>query len=222
MRILVRFFAGCQEVAKTPSSVFDLLPGSTLNTLKDELARAYPPLTPYLERVRYAVNWEYVAGDVLLHDGDEIALIPPVAGGSSGDRCWITEEPISEQEVRSWVETPEAGAILVFLGVVRNHADGRPVRGLEYHAYSPMVEKTLAAVLAQARQRWSLHRVAIVHRVGRLDVGETSVAVAVSASHRRDAFEACSFIVERLKADAPIWKRELWADGGQRWVGDER
>lgn len=137
------------------------------------------------------------------------------------DRCWITEEPISEQAVRSWVETPEAGAIVLFLGVVRNHAEGRPVKGLEYEAYSPMVEKTVATLFAQARARWPLHRMAIVHRVGRLEVGETSVVVAVSASHRREAFEACSFLMERLKADAPIWKRELWADGGQHWVGDE-
>jgi molybdopterin synthase catalytic subunit len=136
------------------------------------------------------------------------------------DRCWITDAAISETDVRPLVETPEAGAIVLFLGVVRNHADGRAVRGLEYEAYPAMVEKTINAIVAEARQRWHLHRVAVVHRVGRLEVGETSVAIAVSSSHRREAFDACSFIMDRVKADAPIWKKELWADGSDRWVGD--
>jgi len=137
------------------------------------------------------------------------------------DICQLTDAEIAENEVRRAVETPEAGAVVLFLGIVRNHADGKPVRGLVYEAYPPMVERTFRSIVAEARERWPLHRVAVVHRVGRLEVGETSVAVAVSSSHRREAFEACSYIMERIKADAPIWKKELWANGGDRWVGDD-
>lgn len=137
------------------------------------------------------------------------------------DRCWIADTAIDERDVRSLVDAPEAGAIVLFLGVVRNHAEDRAVSGLVYEAYPTMAERTLSAIVVQARERWRLHRVAVVHRVGQLAVGEASIAIAVSSSHRREAFEACAFIMERIKADAPIWKRELWADGGDRWVGDD-
>ena len=135
-------------------------------------------------------------------------------------KIWVTTEPISEADVRPLVETPESGAIVVFLGVVRNHAEGRSVGSLEYEAYAPMAEKKMAEIADEARAKWSVHRVAVVHRTGHLEIGEASVAIAVSSAHRREAFAACEFVMDRVKEDAPIWKKEHWADGDAHWVND--
>ena len=136
-------------------------------------------------------------------------------------RCRITEAPIDEAEVRARVATPESGAIVVFLGVVRNHAEGRTVRSLEYEAYPPMAERKMEEIAEEAEARWPIHRIAVVHRIGHLEIGEASIAIAVSSAHRRDAFEACAYMMDRIKEDVPIWKKEHWADGEAHWVGDE-
>ena len=131
----------------------------------------------------------------------------------------ITTEVITGTEVREAVEGPDAGAVVVFLGTVRNNTYGRPVTCLEYEAYPPMAEKKMAEIAQEIAQKWgdSL-RVAMVHRTGKLDIGEVSVAVAVAAPHRKDAFEACQYAMNRLKQIVPIWKREVWADGEAEWV----
>ena len=136
-------------------------------------------------------------------------------------RCRITEAPIDEAGVRARVATPESGAIVVFLGVVRNHAEGRAVRSLEYEAYPPMAERKMEEIAEEAEARWPIHRIAVVHRIGHLEIGEASIAIAVSSAHRRDAFEACAYMMDRIKEDVPIWKKEHWADGEAHWVGDE-
>ena len=131
----------------------------------------------------------------------------------------VTTEVITGTEVREAVEGPDAGAVVVFLGTVRNNTHGRPVTCLEYEAYPPMAEKKMAEIAQEIAQKWgdSL-RVAMVHRTGKLDIGEVSVAVAVAAPHRKDAFEACQYAMNRLKQIVPIWKREVWADGEAEWV----
>ncbi len=131
----------------------------------------------------------------------------------------ITTEVITGTEVREAVEGPDAGAVVVFLGTVRNNTYGRPVTCLEYEAYPPMAEKKMAEIAQEIAQKWgdSL-RVTMVHRTGKLDIGEVSVAVAVAAPHRKDAFEACQYAMNRLKQIVPIWKREVWADGEAEWV----
>ena len=131
----------------------------------------------------------------------------------------ITTEVITGTEVREAVEGPDAGAVVVFLGTVRNNTHGRPVTRLEYEAYPPMAEKKMAEIAQEIAQKWgdSL-RVAMVHRTGKLDIGEVSVAVAVAAPHRKDAFEACQYAMNRLKQIVPIWKREVWVDGEAEWV----
>ena len=130
----------------------------------------------------------------------------------------ITTDVITGEEVREAVEGPDAGAVVLFFGTVRNNTDGRPVNCLEYEAYPPMAEKKMAEIAQEISDKWGLDRVAMVHRVGKLEIGEVSVAVAVASPHRKDGFEACKFAMDRLKQIVPIWKREVWADGEAEWV----
>jgi molybdopterin synthase catalytic subunit len=130
----------------------------------------------------------------------------------------IVRGPIDLDEVLDSVKSPKAGAIDVFMGTTRNHSDGREVLFLEYVAYEPMAVKLMEAIGAEARRRWAIDRFAIVHRVGRVEVGDASVVIAVSAAHRRQAFEACRYVIDALKRDIPIWKKEAFSDG-EVWVG---
>ena len=130
----------------------------------------------------------------------------------------ITNEAIELGDVIRAVETGDAGAIVHFLGTVRNNTEGREVSYLEYEAYPPMAEKKMAEIAAEISEKWGLKRIAMIHRVGRLEIGEVSVAVAVASPHRKDAFEACHYAMNRLKQIVPIWKREVWTDGEEEWV----
>ncbi len=137
------------------------------------------------------------------------------------DLVSVSAEPIDADALVGSVSRPESGAVVLFLGTVRNHSPGREgVTRLEYEAYTEHVEAKIAEIVVEARSRWPLEAVAAVHRVGSLDVGETSVGVAVSAGHRVDAFPAARFIIDELKARAPIWKKEHWA-GGAEWVRED-
>lgn len=130
----------------------------------------------------------------------------------------ITDEVITAEDVIQAVEADDAGAIVPFLGTVRNNTGGRKVSYLEYEAYAPMAEKKMAEIAQEIREKWGLDHVAMIHRVGRLEIGEVSVAVAVASPHRKEAFEACKYAMDRLKQIVPIWKREVWEDGEQEWV----
>ena len=130
----------------------------------------------------------------------------------------ITTEVITGAEVREAVAAPDAGAVVLFLGTVRNNTDGRPVTCLEYEAYPPMAEKKMAEIAEEIAQKWGIHRIAMIHRTGKLDIGQVSVAVAVASPHRKDGFAACEYAMNRLKQIVPIWKREVWADGEAEWV----
>lgn len=130
----------------------------------------------------------------------------------------ITSEEIELGAVICAVETGDAGAIVHFLGIVRNNTEGREVSYLEYEAYPPMAEEKMAEIAQEISEKWGLDRVAMIHRVGRLEIGEVSVAVAVASPHRKEAFEACHYAMNRLKQIVPIWKREVWADGEEEWV----
>jgi molybdopterin synthase catalytic subunit len=130
----------------------------------------------------------------------------------------ITGEEIELGDVIRAVEAGDAGAIVHFLGIVRNNTEGREVSYLEYEAYPPMAEKKMAEIAQEIHEKWGLDRVAMIHRVGRLEIGEVSVAVAVASPHRREAFEACHYAMNRLKQIVPIWKREVWTDGEEEWV----
>jgi len=193
--------------------------GSTVGQLFDELATQNPRLERMRAVTMMMVNQAYVPSDHLLEDGDEVALIPPVSGGASGP-FRVQSEPIDARQVESSVADPTAGAMVTFVGTVRDHARGRQVVRLDYEAYAPAAEAMLRQIGGEIRERWGLDRVAIVHRVGSLPVGEASVVISVASSHRDAAFEACRYAIERIKEIVPIWKKEHYSDGAV-WIGSE-
>ena len=130
----------------------------------------------------------------------------------------IVESEMSVQDVINAVDIPEAGAVVTFEGVVRNNSKGRIVRCLEFEAYPPMAEKKMKDIADEIYSKWGLDKVAMMHRIGRLEIGEVIVAIAVASPHRKEAFEACQYAIDRLKEVVPIWKREIWQDGTEEWV----
>jgi molybdopterin synthase catalytic subunit len=197
--------------------------GATAADACEQLMAERPALV-WLRRVaRAAVNRTYVSWDHPLADGDEVAFIPPVSGGSAtGVGCLVaevTDAPLDVEALARRVARPDAGAITTFAGVVRNHARGRRVIYLEYDAYRPMAESEMRKIADEAAARWECC-VAVQHRLGRLEIGEASVAVAVSSAHRAAAFDACRYVIDTLKETVPIWKKEVW-EGGEVWIEGE-
>jgi MoaE-MoaD fusion protein len=217
VRVQVLFFAVLRERLGIETEELELPPTATVATARAALAGAHPEIAALLPRVQSAVNRSMVGETHTLHDGDELALIPPVAGGA-GRKIALSATSLSLAEVVSQVEGPDQGAIVTFTGTVRHHGQIPQVARLEYEAYGPMAEEVLTAIALEIEQEWPGARVAIHHRTGTLAVGETAVVIAASAPHRAEAFEACRAAIERLKQRAPIWKKEMGADGAV-WVG---
>ncbi len=224
IRVTVLFFAGAAEAAGCRRVQESLPPGATLRHLAAGLVRRFPRLAGFLPSAAWAVNEEYAGEEHLLREGDEVALIPPVSGGSQAAgtaevaSCRIVREPISVDGVLARVMRPEAGGVVLFLGTVRERTGDRVTAALEYEAYETMAEKQLAEVAREAEGRWPGSRLAIDHRLGRLQVGEISVAVAASAPHRPEAFAACRYAIDRLKEVVPVWKREFGPAGEAEWI----
>jgi MoaE-MoaD fusion protein len=162
----------------------------------------------------YAVNKEYADRDRELTDGDEVALIPPVSGGSFR----LSEEPLSLDAVVDEVRSDEAGAIATFVGTTRVHSRGRTVERLEYEAYTGMAEKVMAEIADELKRRYDVSAIAIHHRTGTVEIGSASVVIAVSAPHRHDALAACRDAIDTLKEQVPLWKKEVY-EGGEEWIG---
>lgn len=215
-RVKVRFFAAARERTKTSELELELADGATVADLTAALVARFPPLGPLLPHLRVAVDQEFAAATQVLPPSAEVALIPPVAGGAPLFR--VQDAPLSLQEVVDAVSRVSQGGLVTFTGVVRDHSKGKAVTRLEYEAYVPMAEKKLAEIAAEARAQWPGTEVAVVHRVGTLLPGELAVVIAVSAPHRKEAFRACEHVIDRLKEDVPIWKKEFAADG-EVWVG---
>ena len=215
MRVRVRLFAGVKELVGQQELVVQLPDGASVRDLERALAQEYPQLAPLLPGLVFAVAEEYRTREFVLHEDDEVALIPPISGGS--DAFAVTEEALDPRPVIESVHEPGSGAVVLFLGVVRDEDQGRRVRYLEYEAYRPMAVKELRRVGQEVAARWPSVRVAMRHRVGRLAVGETALVVAVAAPHREEAFAACGYTVDRIKAIVPIWKKEVWEDG-EAWL----
>ena len=221
MQVRLRYFAIIRETLGRTEETLAVPDGATAGDVFDRLAAAEPRLAPMKAATMLMVNQEYVRADHPLRDGDELALIPPVSGGTaSPNRFRVQAEPLDPRAVEALVADPAAGAVVTFTGTVRDHARGRAVVALEYEAYAPAAEKMLARIGEEIAARWGIERVAIVHRTGRLPVGEASVVIAVATAHRGEAFAACAYAIERLKAIVPIWKKEFYADGAT-WVGSE-
>jgi molybdopterin synthase catalytic subunit len=216
MNITVRLFAGVREVVGHSTVVLEVPDGTTAGQIMDYLAANHPEAARLRSVTALAVNREYAEGGRVLADGDEVAIIPPVSGGR--DLFEIADAPISLDAVVRDVRQDSSGAVASFLGVVRVTARGRTVRYLEYEAYPEMAIARMQEIGEEIRGRWPVDRIAIVHRTGQLEIGEASVAIAVSSPHRREALEACAYAIERLKAIVPIWKKEVWTDGAE-WIG---
>lgn len=220
MKINVRLFAGLKDILGRRDLTLEVGEGATVSRLRDRLAEEYPALAPFLSSLVCAVEDEYVASDHPLRDGDEVALIPPVSGGGGQDDGLfrVTTEPLDPEPLVAAVRKDESGAVALFYGVARNHSEGRAVRALEYDAHPSMAEKKLREVAEEVRARWQVTGIGVLHRTGRLAVGEASLLVAVSAAHRAEAFDACHFAVDRIKQIVPVWKKEIWEDGDGAWV----
>lgn len=218
MHIQVRLFAVCRDRAGSDHLDLDL-PGdtTTVAALSAAVADAVPTLAPLMKVVRVAVNQSFARPEDPIAPGDEVALIPPVSGGNGG-LFEIREGPVGSADVEAAVRHAGAGAVVTFLGTVRDHTREHAVEALEYEAYTEMAEKYLRLVGGEVLERWPGTRIAIIHGTGHMAPGAPSVAIAVSSPHRADAFEGCRHAIERLKQDVPIWKRELRTDGSV-WVG---
>ncbi len=225
MQVTIRLFAALRELAD--AELVEVFEGAAvpLAELRERLAERHPALGPHLDAIAWAVNEEYARSEAtLLHDGDRVALIPPVAGGAAGDplaAVLVTSEPLDTRALRDLVGSDASGAVVLFEGVVRDHHEGRTVERLEYEAYRDMAEREMERVVMEVRREAEaagcpLHGVAVHHRVGMLAVGEVAIVAAVSAAHREEAFSAAERLVDRIKERAPIWKRE-WGPGGALW-----
>ncbi|NOX61340.1 MAG: hypothetical protein GXP42_05260 [Chloroflexi bacterium] len=217
MNIRIRLFASLRDMfgasvlereLDNPATVADVL--ALLVSERGE---------PMPGNLHVAVNKEYANPDTPVHDGDEVAIFPTVSGGAEErKRFWLTTEPLSLDEVAARVTAADRGAIVLFSGAVRGITGDLQTDYLEYEAYEGMAEKTFAQIADEVRERWpQIEDIAIVHRVGRVDVCESSVIIAVAAGHRQGAFDACAYVIERIKQIAPIWKKEVGPDG-DFWV----
>jgi molybdopterin synthase catalytic subunit len=205
--VRVRLFAGLRERAGW--SERELEGVATVADVWPELGLGDEP-----PGLLYAVNHEYAERDRALADGDEVALIPPVSGGAFR----LTDEPIDPSSVVEEVSDPRAGAIATFLGTTRVESRGRTVHYLDYEAYGGMAEKVMAELADELKAKHDLCAVAITHRIGRVEIGEISVAIAVSAPHRAAALAACAEAIDTLKVTVPLWKKEVY-EGGEEWIG---
>lgn len=218
VRVDVVYLGGSRGETGLAEESWSFPEGSTLGDLAEAVAARYPKLQPRLPSVRWARNHEFAELTEALATGDEIALIPPVAGGADTPHVWIQSEPIDTEALIDKVARADVGAVVTFIGTVRNHARGKAVTELHYEAYEPMATRVLNQIAQRAEQDHPGVRIAIVHRVGTLTVGDKSVAIAAASPHRDEAYHSCRHVLEALKADVPIWKKEKSVDG-EEWVG---
>jgi molybdopterin synthase catalytic subunit len=202
------------------ASTVELPSGATVAELLTYLSERQPSLL--LRGIAVSVNAEYAQASQVLHEGDEVGLLPPVSGGSEGmeRHGTLTSEPIRPELLIAAVKRAEDGAVVVFDGIVRNHSNGRQTLFLDYEAFPELAIKQMEALVAHAIEQFGIRDAWIVHRLGRLEIGETSVLIVVASAHRAQAFEACRWLIDTLKKTVPIWKKETFADGSV-WAAGE-
>jgi len=228
--VKVLFFGAARDATGAEEISFELPDSSTVATAREVIIGKYPALARFGKSLLLAVNQEYAEPHRQIRDGDELAIFPPVSGGdevaqtsvcdSSQDFFELTTDPIDVGAVARRVVLPQCGATVTLDGYAREWTSGRRTLYLVYEAYSPMALSQLKKLGAQAHDRFDIAHIGIVHRTGRLEIGETSVVISVSAPHRRAAFEACEWAIRELKRTVPIWKKEVFEDG-EIWVEGE-
>lgn len=226
MTVRILLFAGLRERLRNDWVELELPEGITVAELLAALGDAHPTLRELLPLCRVAVAQEFVAAGHRVRAGDEVAVIPPVSGGhgpvgpvepAEEDRFYLGTEPLVLDRVIAAVERRQAGGVVTFIGKVRDHSRGHAIDHLEYEAYAPMAVKVMRQIAVAVEAEVAGASVAVHHRLGRLAIGEAAVVIAAAAPHRAEAFAACREVIERLKRDVPIWKREVAVDG-TTWV----
>jgi|ERR1700733_7011328 molybdopterin converting factor subunit 1 len=234
MRVRVLFYGQLRDITGVTSEDAELSDGARVEDLFERYGRKFPKLAEFRTSIAASVNQEYAGWSAQLTAGDEVAFLPPVSGGqqtggemtaaqsttAEGDVIQLVREPIRAQGLLDALKAPEDGALVVFDGFVRNRFKGGETLYLEYEAYEPMAYAKMREIGAEIHRKFSVHRVAIAHRLGRLEIGETSVWIAVTAAHRGAAFDACRYAIDTLKRAVPIWKKEFFA-GGAVWAEGE-
>ena len=228
IHVRVLCFGVLKEWLGAPAVSVELPEGATVASLLEELS-ARPP-APSLRGIAVSVNAEYATGSQVLREGDEVGLLPPVSGGAphaandtekaENEIVRLTRDRIDAEQPVAAAKRDDDGAVVVFDGIVRNNTRGRRALYLDYEAYEEMAEKQMRALAAEARARFGVRQVTMVHRLGRLAVGETSVLIVVASAHRAQAFDACRWLIDTLKKTVPIWKKETFADGAVWAAGD--
>ena len=225
MRVRVLFFGMLKDAAGKQSDTLDLPEGSSVAGVLEYYGSRVPALKEMLPSVALAVNQQYAGAETKLKSGDEIALLPPVSGGlgkvpQRRQYSSIVRSPIDTQQTLTALKRGEDGAAVVFEGVVRNQTRGRKTLYLEYEAYEEMALQQMEALGEQALKQFAIRDVAVVHRLGRLQIGEASVLIVVASAHRAAAFDACRWLIDTLKRTVPIWKKEYFEDGAV-WADGE-
>lgn len=230
MQVRILFFGMLKDLAGRGSDLLSLPEQATLGDVFTHYETLIPRLGKLAASIAISINQEFAGPDSKLKDGDEIAFLPPVSGGvkdsesdmpARGQRCSsIVREEIDTQAVLAELKQPTDGAVVVFEGVVRDNTRGRRTLYLNYEAYEGMALKQMDVLAEQALQKFSIRDVAMVHRLGRLEIGETSVLIVVASAHRAAAFDACRWLIDTLKRTVPIWKKEYFEDGAV-WADGE-
>jgi MoaE-MoaD fusion protein len=225
MRVRVLLFGVLKDIFHRSEDALDLSPGATVADLLKHYRELEPDKAKFLHSLALAVNQQYASHGDRLREGDEVALLPPVSGGAEtvvpkeSYQCEIVRERIQTERILESMKHGEDGAVVTFEGIVRNHTRNRRTLFLDYEAYEPMALNQMNSLAEKALANYKIRDIAIIHRLGRLEIGETSVLIAVASAHRGAAFDACRFVIDTLKRTVPIWKKEhftdgvVWADG---------
>ena len=213
MRVNLLAFGILRDLLGETTGPVELSDGATVADLMERCWAALPEQNFPPSAIAVAVNREYVPASHRLADGDEVALLPPVSGGSASANIALTNDPINSAVLVETLRRGEDGAVVVFDGIVRNNTRGRRTLYLFYEAYPEMALAKMRQLAQEATKSFPIREVSIVHRLGRLEVGETSVLIAVASAHRSAAFDACRWIIDTLKQTVPIWKKEFFEDG---------
>ena len=221
MRVRVLFFGMLKDLAGKPDDTLELREGATVSDVLGYCESQIPRLKNVMPSLAIAVNQHYAGAETALKSGDEVALLPPVSGGSGEEdrntvpvpRSWIIREPIDTSRVLANLKRGEDGAVVVFEGVVRNQTRGRKTLYLDYEAYEEMARQQMEGLAEQALKQFHIRDAGRVHRLGRLEIGETSVLISGAPPHRAAAFDACRWLIDTLKRTVPIWKKEYFEDG---------